>query len=56
MVPRLVFSSSQICRLSRAPTKNRVSPVAITRIPALYLQRANMVREALFDAFSSSLS
>ena len=56
MVPRLVLSSFQICRLPRASTKNRLSPIAINRIPALYLQRANMVREALFDAFSSSLS
>ncbi|KAK0507380.1 hypothetical protein JMJ35_010418 [Cladonia borealis] len=51
MVPRLVFSSSQICRLSRAPTKNRVSPIAITRIPALYLQRVNMSTRIETDAF-----
>ena len=56
MVPRLILSSSQICRLPRAPTKNRLSPIATIRLPALYLQRANMVRKALFDAFSSSLS
>ena len=55
MVPRLVFSSSQVYRLPRALTKNLISPVAISRIPTLYLQRANMVRGALVDAYLSHL-
>ena len=55
MVPRLVLFSSQVCRLPRGPTKHQISSRAITRIPALYLQRANMVREALSDARSPRL-
>ena len=55
MVHRLVLSSSQVFRLPRTPRKYPITPTAIFRVPAFYLQRANMVREALFDACSSHL-
>lgn len=50
MVPRLVSFQSQVCRLPRGLIRNQISPIAISRITALHLQRANMVRKALFAA------